>query len=126
MTEPRRIWVLLVDDHAMVRRDLVAFLLMFDDLELAGEAANGDEAVRRCAEARSDVVLMDLLMPEMDGVAATRAVRERFPTVRVIALTSSQAAWGNRRPPPWSQGVGTFPGILTTGPISTRAVAGCC
>jgi NarL family two-component system response regulator LiaR len=88
MTEPRRLRVLLVDDHAMVRRGLAAFLKAFDDLELAGEAADGDEAVRRCAEVQPDVVLMDLMMPGMDGVAATRVIRERFPTVRVLALTS--------------------------------------
>ena len=88
MTEPRRLRVLLVDDHAMVRRGLAAFLTAFDDLELAGEAAQGEEAVRRCAEVQPDVVLMDLEMPVMDGVAATRAIRERFPTVRVLALTS--------------------------------------
>jgi NarL family two-component system response regulator LiaR len=90
MTEPRRLRVLLVDDHAMVRRGLAAFLKAFDDLELAGEAADGDEAVRRCAEVQPDVVLMDLMMPGMDGVAATRVIRERFPTVRVLALTSFQ------------------------------------
>jgi NarL family two-component system response regulator LiaR len=90
MTEPRRLRVLLVDDHAMVRRGLAAFLKAFDDLELAGEAADGDEAVRRCAEAQPDVVLMDLMMPGLDGVAATRVIRERFPTVRVLALTSFQ------------------------------------
>ncbi|HTD76164.1 MAG TPA: response regulator, partial [Chloroflexota bacterium] len=60
MMEPRRVRVLLVDDHAMVRRGLAAFLKAFDDLELASEAANGDEAVQRCAEIQPDVVLMDL------------------------------------------------------------------
>jgi NarL family two-component system response regulator LiaR len=74
----------------MVRRGLATFLRAFDDLELAGEAADGDEAVRRCAEAQPDVVLMDLMMPGLDGVAATRVIRERFPTVRVLALTSFQ------------------------------------
>jgi len=88
MTEPRRLQVLLVDDHAMVRRGLATFLKAFDDLALAGEAAQGEEAVRRCAEVQPDVVLMDLEMPVMDGVAATRAIRERFPAVRVLALTS--------------------------------------
>jgi NarL family two-component system response regulator LiaR len=88
MTEPRRLRVLLVDDHAMVRRGLAAFLKAFDDLALAGEAAQGEEAVQRCAEVQPNVVLMDLEMPVMDGVAATRAIRERFPAVRVLALTS--------------------------------------
>ena len=88
MMEPRRVRVLLVDDHAMVRRGLATFLKAFDDLALAGEAAQGEEAVRRCGEVQPDVVLMDLEMPVMDGVAATRAIRERFPAVRVLALTS--------------------------------------
>jgi NarL family two-component system response regulator LiaR len=83
-----RIRVLLVDDHDMVRWGLAAFLATFDDLELAGEACNGAEAVRRYDELRPDVVLMDLKMPEMDGVAATAAIHARFPTARVIALTS--------------------------------------
>lgn len=86
--EPDRIRVLLVDDHAVVRSGLSAFLLAFDDLELAGEARDGREAVRFCEERRPDVVLMDLVMPGMDGVAATRAIRERCPEVQVIVLTS--------------------------------------
>ena len=79
---------MIVDDHAMVRSGLSAFISAADDLELVGEAANGTEAVRMCADARPDVILMDLVMPGMDGVATTRAIRERFPNVRVIALTS--------------------------------------
>ena len=80
--------VMLVDDHAVVRSGLSAFLLAFDDLEFAGEASNGAEAVRRCQEIQPDVVLMDMVMPEMDGAAATRAIRENYPEVQVIALTS--------------------------------------
>jgi len=80
--------VLLVDDHAVVRSGLSAFLLAYDDLELVGEAGSGDEAVRMCARVRPDVVLMDLVMPGMDGAAATRAIRERCPAAQVIALTS--------------------------------------
>jgi NarL family two-component system response regulator LiaR len=80
--------VLLVDDHPMVRSGLTALLSAYDDLELAGEASNGAEAVRACALARPDVVLMDLVMPEMDGAAATRAIRQHDPNVQVIALTS--------------------------------------
>jgi serine phosphatase RsbU (regulator of sigma subunit)/DNA-binding NarL/FixJ family response regulator len=77
-----------VDDHAVVRSGLSAFLLAFDDLELVGEAGSGKEAVRLCEQLRPDVVLMDLVMPEMDGAAATRAIRQRYPQVQVIALTS--------------------------------------
>jgi NarL family two-component system response regulator LiaR len=78
----------VVDDHEMVRRGLATFLRAFDDLELAGEAADGEEAVRQCAAVQPDVVLMDLKMPRVDGVAATQTTRERFPHIQVIALTS--------------------------------------
>jgi two-component system, NarL family, response regulator LiaR len=84
--EPTR--VMIVDDHAMVRSGLAAFLSVADDCVLVGEAQSGAEALRLCGEAQPDVVLMDLIMPGMDGVATTRAMRERFPSVRVIALTS--------------------------------------
>jgi two-component system, NarL family, response regulator LiaR len=80
--------ILLVDDHTMVRRGLATFLAVFDDLILTGEAESGEEAIRRCAELLPDVVLMDLVMPGMDGVSATRAIRQQFPQVRVLALTS--------------------------------------
>lgn len=80
--------VMLVDDHAMVRRGLATFLLVFDDFKLAGEAENGAEAIRLCGEILPDVILMDMVMPEMDGATATRAIRQRFPQVQVLALTS--------------------------------------
>jgi NarL family two-component system response regulator LiaR len=86
MTKPIR--VMIVDDHEMIRNGLTVFLEAFDDLELVGEAADGEEAVRLCAKARPNVILMDLVMPEMDGVAATRAIRQAYPAVQVIALTS--------------------------------------
>jgi NarL family two-component system response regulator LiaR len=79
---------LVVDDHGMVRRGLATFLRAFDDLQLVGEATDGNEAASRCAETRPDVILMDLKMPGVDGVEATRIVRTEFPNVRVIALTS--------------------------------------
>ena len=88
MTEAGPIKVMIVDDHAVVRSGLAAFLMAYDDLELVGQAGSGKEAVRLCERAGPDVVLMDLVMPEMDGAAATRAVRERCPEVQVIALTS--------------------------------------
>ena len=88
MAETKSIRVLLVDDHAVVRSGLSAFLLAFDDLEMVGEASGGEEAVRLCEQMRPDVVLMDLVMPGMDGAAATRAIREHCPHIQVIALTS--------------------------------------
>ena len=88
MAEATQIRVMLVDDHAVVRSGLGAFLMAFDDLELVAEASGGEEAVRLCETARPDVVLMDLVMPGMDGAAATRAIREECPHIQVIALTS--------------------------------------
>jgi NarL family two-component system response regulator LiaR len=82
--------VLVVDDHAMVRKGLATFLRIKPDLELVGEASDGEEALRVCEQAQPDVVLMDLVMPKMDGTAATRVIRERWPQVQVIALTSFQ------------------------------------
>jgi NarL family two-component system response regulator LiaR len=79
---------MLVDDHTMVRRGLATFLKVFDDLELVGEAANGEDAIQLCAQVLPDVVLMDMVMPDMDGVTATHAIRQQFPAVQVIALTS--------------------------------------
>ncbi len=72
----------------MVRRGLAAFLSVYPDLELIGEAESGAEALAQCGRLQPDVVLMDLMMPEMDGATATAAIRRQFPQVRVIALTS--------------------------------------
>ncbi len=87
-TQPIR--VLIVDDHAMVRKGLITFLKNKPELQLAGEAADGREAIELCEKLQPDVVLMDLLMPELGGVAATRAIHQRWPHVQVIALTSFQ------------------------------------
>jgi NarL family two-component system response regulator LiaR len=89
MTTPSpRIRVLIVDDHTMVRRGLATFLKVFDDLELAGEAESGQAAVELCARLQPDVVLMDMVMPDMDGAAATRLIRKQSESVHVIVLTS--------------------------------------
>jgi two-component system, NarL family, response regulator LiaR len=88
MTQGEPIRVLLVDDHAVVRSGLSAFLLAFEDLKLVGEASSGEEAVRLCDQLAPDVVLMDLVMPGMDGAQATRAIRNKCPAIQVIALTS--------------------------------------
>jgi NarL family two-component system response regulator LiaR len=87
-TEPIR--VLVVDDHAMLRRGLRFFLKGFSDLELVGEASSANEAIRLCAELQPDVVLMDMVMPGTNGAEATQAIRNQYPNVQVIALTSFQ------------------------------------
>jgi NarL family two-component system response regulator LiaR len=80
--------VLLVDDHNVVRSGLATFLRAYDDLELMGEAKNGLEAIKACQKEVPDVILMDLMMPEMDGIAATRAILAEHPQVKIIAMTS--------------------------------------
>jgi len=88
MTPTPSIRVLIVDDHLMVRRGLTTFLKVYEDLSLAGEAENGKEAVQLCSQLQPDVVLMDMVMPEMDGAAATRLIRKQNPKIQVLALTS--------------------------------------
>jgi len=88
MIQSNTIRVLLVDDHTVVRSGLGAVLAAFDGLSLVGEAGDGEEAVRQCEHLQPDIVLMDLLMPKMDGVAATKIIKERWPQINVIALTS--------------------------------------
>jgi DNA-binding NarL/FixJ family response regulator len=80
--------ILLVDDHAVVRQGLKMFLGLDPDLEVVGEAENGEEAVRLTGQLNPDVVLMDLLMPRMDGLQAIAQIRGELPDVEVIALTS--------------------------------------
>jgi two-component system, NarL family, response regulator LiaR len=84
----RPIRIMLVDDHTMVRWGLATFLMVFDDFKLVGEAENGRTAIQLCAEVLPDVVLMDMAMPDMDGVTATRLIHQQFPQVQIIALTS--------------------------------------
>lgn len=88
MTGTKPIRVMLVDDHAVVRSGLATFLMTCNDMELVGEASSGEQALRLCPEAKPDVVLMDLVMPGMDGATATRLIREKCPQIQVIALTS--------------------------------------
>lgn len=80
--------ILLVDDHAVVRSGLSKFLLMNKDLKLVGEASDGAEAVQMVSLHKPDVVLMDLMMPGVDGIAATRQIHQKHPNVKVIVLTS--------------------------------------
>ncbi|PKN93615.1 MAG: DNA-binding response regulator [Chloroflexi bacterium HGW-Chloroflexi-6] len=85
-----KIRIMLVDDHAVVRSGLGAFLSVNPDLELIGEAENGEQAVVRAGILKPDVILMDLMMPVMDGVAATQAIKKQNPAIQIIALTSFQ------------------------------------
>ncbi len=80
--------VLLTDDHRVVRQGIKMVLDLDPELEVVGEASNGEEALRLAQRLKPDVVLMDLMMPEMDGASATAAIRRQFPQIRVIALTS--------------------------------------
>ena len=80
--------VLLVDDHAMVRRGMRDFLDLHDDIEVVGEAVDGMDAVERSAELRPDVVVMDLMMPNLDGIEATGRIKAEVADIEVIALTS--------------------------------------
>lgn len=83
-----QIRVMIVDDHAVVREGIRTYLDLEEQFDIVGEAANGREAAEKVPALRPDVVLMDLLMPEMDGIAATKAIKERNPNVKVIVLTS--------------------------------------
>ncbi|MEW6736571.1 MAG: response regulator transcription factor [Acidobacteriota bacterium] len=86
MTEP--ISILIVDDHAVVRQGVISFLSTQTDINVVGEAASGAEAIKACIEYAPDVVLMDLLMPNLDGVEATRQIRQVSPRTQIIILTS--------------------------------------
>lgn len=88
MAEKECIRVMLVDDHAVVRSGLSTFLMTCDDMELVGDASSGEEAIRLCPRAKPDVILMDLVMPGMDGATTTRLIREKCPDIQVIVLTS--------------------------------------
>ena len=88
MNASQTIRVMLVDDHNVVRSGLATFLRAYEDLELVGEARNGLEAVNLCHRSKPDVILMDLMMPEMDGIAATQAILADYPDIKIIAMTS--------------------------------------
>jgi NarL family two-component system response regulator LiaR len=88
MNASKNIRVMIVDDHSVVRSGLSTFLMTYDDMELVADVASGEKAVNLCSESNPDVVLMDLVMPGMDGATATRKIREKCPEIQVIALTS--------------------------------------
>jgi len=80
--------VMLVDDHTMVRKGLATFLKIFDDLKLVGEAGSGTAAIKLCVEIQPDIVLMDMVMPDMDGAEAAQKIRQKVPHAQVIMLSS--------------------------------------
>jgi NarL family two-component system response regulator LiaR len=80
--------VLVADDHDVVREGIAGFLNAFDDLELVGEARDGEEAVSLCGQVQPDVILMDIVMPGMDGIEATHQILAKYPEVRIVILTS--------------------------------------
>jgi len=88
MNDKKMIKVMIVDDHPVVRDGLKNMLLVYDDLELVAEAENSSAALALCQKTTPDVILMDIFMPGMDGIAATRAVLEKYPWVKVLILTS--------------------------------------
>src|SRR5690606_30173499 len=88
MAEQKRIRVMIADDHRLVLDGLETFLSVHSDIELVGKATGGREAVQMCSELRPDVVLMDLEMPDMDGVTAMRQILTAHPDIQIIALTS--------------------------------------
>ncbi len=90
MNDQNQIRVMIVDDHGMVRRGLSAYLAGESDLAVIAEARDGQEAIDLCESKKPDVILMDLVMPELGGVAAIRLIHNRFPDIRIIALTSFQ------------------------------------
>lgn len=80
--------VMVVDEHGMVRKGIIAFLKSSTGIDIVGEAQNGRDAVELCEKLQPDVILMDLQMPEMDGIAATRIIHKQWPPIQVIVLTS--------------------------------------
>ena len=88
LSDPKPIRVMLADDHLMVRDGLKVFLCMYDDLDVVAEAEDGEQAIELCAQVQPDVILMDIIMPNLDGPAATARICKAFPQVQVIALTS--------------------------------------
>jgi NarL family two-component system response regulator LiaR len=88
MTQKEPIRVLTVDDHAILRGGLKLLLLAYEDLELIGETRSGSEALRLCGQLHPDVVLMDMMMPGMDGATTTQAIKEQYPDIQILVLSS--------------------------------------
>jgi NarL family two-component system response regulator LiaR len=90
MSKTYRIRVVIVDDHPLAQSGMRNFVEAFGDFELVGIAGSGEEAIACCTRVQPDVILMDMLMPGMDGLAATQAIKQRWPQIQVVALSSSQ------------------------------------
>lgn len=90
MNKPVNIRVLIVDDHAVVRSGLCFFLQTIEDIHVVGEATDGEQAIQMCEDLLPDVILMDIVMPMLDGIAATARIYERWPHIHIIALSSFQ------------------------------------
>lgn len=90
MSETTQIRVMTVDDHEIFRGGIEFMLLAFDDIELIGQAHNGEEALRLCGELNPNVILMDMMMPGMDGIATTQAIKKQYPATQIVVLTSFQ------------------------------------
>ena len=91
LSHPRKIRVLIADDHELVREGLVNLLDLHSDIEVVGEASDGEEAIRISRELNPDVVLMDISMPKMDGIEATKIIHKELPHIRIIALSMHDA-----------------------------------
>jgi NarL family two-component system response regulator LiaR len=90
MNEPEKIGIILVDDHSTVHRGIAAIIEVFDDLELVAQGSNGKEAVQLCDEHQPDIVLMDVIMPVMNGIEATKIIHGKYPDIKILALSSFQ------------------------------------
>jgi NarL family two-component system response regulator LiaR len=90
MSSPGKIRVALIDDHRRIHEIVADVLKMTDDIELIAQGSTGEEALQLCASTTTDVILMDVLMPVMDGIDATRLIHERYPTIKILALSSFQ------------------------------------
>ena len=97
MTNKPPLRIMVVDDHEVIRRGLELCFQLFDDMVYVGGAANGEEAILTCGELQPDAVLMDIMMPKMDGVEATRHIHAAWPHIRVIAFTSLNDEFESRR-----------------------------